>query len=270
MAALLLLYNGLRVVDVLALGWFRPASEVGGYAALAGVAYLITVPGQALSQTLAPAVARLHAAGDVAGARTELRGYLRRAGLFSAPLFAGVAAFGPWLDLLFGARYAFAPGLCLTLATAFLVGGCLGPMAASLTMTGRHRQEVAVLLAGAAATVGLCGLLIPRFGGEGAALAVLAGYLLVNGARAALSARVLGGLDVRPADFAAPVACLAVALAWRAVLQGFCPHDWPTAIWGAGVLLSGFAGLYAGVLLNPQERTALFTLLGLARRRAAA
>lgn len=265
LAGLLLLNNGLRVVDVLALGRFRPSTEVGQYAALSAVAALVAVLPQALSQTLAPTVARLHAEGDLAAVRDALRGYLRRAILWSSPLFAGVAAFGPWLDLVFGERYRFDAGLSLVLAAACFASGCLGQMGLSLTMTGRHRQEFAVLLAGAALALALCWGLAPRFGGIGVGLGVLAGTVALNGARMALSARFLGGLGLRWRDLVAPpAACLALALAWRTALDQWAPHAWPTAVLGGVALLAAFAALYALVLLTPAERR---SLLGASCRR---
>ena len=265
LAGLLLLNNGLRVVDLLVLGRFRPSDEVGRYAALSTIAAIIIILPQALSQTLAPQVARLHAAGDIAGVRAALGDYLRRAVLAASPLFAGVAVFGPWLDLVFGARYRFGAGLSLILACTCLAAGCLGQMGVSLTMTGRHRQEFAILLAAFALSIALCWWLAPGFGGVGVGVGVLIGTLTLNGARTALSAHVLGGLGVRWWDAALPpLVCLAIALALRTVLDHGFAHAWPTAIGGACVLAVGFAAVYGVVLLTPGERR---SLLGASWRR---
>ena len=257
LAGLLLLNNGLRSVDVLVLGRFRAAGEVGQYAALAAIAAIVAIPGQALSQTLAPTVARLHAEGDLAAARAALSTYLRRAILLSSPLFACVAAFGPWLDLVFGARYHFDAALCLVLAATFLVIGCLGQMGVSLTMTGRHRQEFGVLAAGAALAVGLCWLLAPRWGGLGVAVGVLTGTGAMNVARMTLSARFLGGFDLGLKDGSAPLACLALALACRALVDAMTARTWPSAIGAGALFLGGLAALYGLVLLTPSEKRAL-------------
>ncbi len=264
MAAMLLTYGGLKLVDVLVLGRFRPAREVGDYAAVSAIAQLIGLYPTALSQTLGPTVARLYATGDRAAVRRELGRYLRLSSLACAPLFAGVAVFGPWLDLVFGTRFRFEPALCLTLALGAYVSGVFGPMSVSLSMTGRHRLEFAILLTGAMASLAGCVLLAPAYGGVGVAWATLGGYLLVNGARTAVSARVMGGVDMAWGDVAAPAACWGLALAWRGLAERFGVHDWPTAIWTAWGLLASYAVLYGLVLLSDEEK---LQLLDISRRR---
>ncbi len=260
MAAMLLTYGGLKLIDVLVLGHFRPAREVGDYAAVSALAQLICLYPTALSQTLGPTVARLYALGDRGGVRRELGRYLRLSSLTCAPLFAGMAVFGPWLDLLFGARFHFDPALCFALALGAYVSGVFGPMSVSLSMTGRHRLEFAILLTGAVASLAGCILLAPRYGGMGVAAATLGGYLLVNGARTVVSARVMGGLDVGWGDLATPGACLSLALIWRALAERFGAHDWTTALLTAGGLITSYGVLYAVALLSAEEKAQLITL----------
>jgi O-antigen/teichoic acid export membrane protein len=257
MAAMLLTYGGLKLVDVLVLGHFRPAREVGDYAAVTAIAQLICLYPTALSQTLGPTVAGLYAAGDRAGVRRELGRYLRLSSLACAPLFAGVAVFGPWLDLVFGVRFSFDPWLCFALAAGAYVSGVLGPMSVSLSMTGRHRLEFAILSSGALASLVGCILLAPAQGAVGVALATLGGYLMVNGLRAAVSARVMGGTDMGWADLAPPFACLALALGWRSLAERFGAHDWPTAMLTATGLAATYAMLYGLGLLSDEEKRRL-------------
>jgi O-antigen/teichoic acid export membrane protein len=260
MAGALLAYNGLKLTDVLVLGWARPAREVGDYAALSAIAQLVGLYPTALSQTLAPAVARLNAAGDRAGVRRELRGYVRRAGLAGAPLFAGVAVFGPWLDLLFGRRFHFDGRLSLLLALAAYVSGVFGPLSASLSMTGRHRLELAILAGGGLCSLIACLLLAPAFGGVGVAVGSLGGYLAINALRAWASARVLGGTDLAAADLLAPFSCLMLAWVWRALAEGLGRHDLLTAAWVGAGFCGSLAVLYVGGLLGPEEKAALARL----------
>ena len=269
MAAMLLAYNGLKLVDVLALGHARPAREVGDYAALSAIVQLVGLYPVALSQTLAPTVAGLYARGELAAVRRELAAYLRRASLVAAPMFAGAAVFGPWLDLLFGPKYHFDPMLCLTLALGAYVSGVLGPMSVSLSMTGRHRLEFAILAAGGLASLAGCLALAPACGAQGVALATLGGYVLVNGARTLVSASIMGGFDGEASDLAIPASCLALAWIARVVAERLGSHDLLTAAVTAGALLAAYAGLYVGVLLRPQERTGLAAFSRLRWRSAA-
>ena len=254
LAAMLLLYNTLKNVDILVLGWFRPASEVGEYAALATIAYTIQIFPQAISQTLGTIVARHYTAGNLKGVRDELSNYLRRAVLLSSPIFAGIAVFGPWLDLIFGAKYHFSSELSFCLALAYLISGTLGWMGVSLTMTGRHRIEFAVLVVGGAITFLACVLTAPRFGSVGVALSVAGGYALINGVRTILSARYMGGLDVSIGHLAPPVICTLIAEGWRLVLDRTAPHTLWVGLAAAPVLLFGFAIAYWLLLLRANEK----------------
>jgi O-antigen/teichoic acid export membrane protein len=254
MALMLLAYNGLKLMDVLVLAAVRPAREVGDYAALSAVAQLIGLYPAALGQTLAPTVAARHARDDPAGVREALRTYLRRAGLAAAPLFAAVAVFGPRLDLLFGTRFHFDGRLAVLLALNAYVGAVFGPLSVSLSMTGRHRLELAVLIVGGGASLAGCLLLAPRFGGLGVAGTTLAGALFVNIARAWLSARALGGTEISLRDVAAPSACLLLARLWRlAIEQRGAANLTGVVMAGCGFGLTA-ALLYATVLLTREER----------------
>ena len=262
LAMMLFIYNTLRNVDVLVLGWSRPMKEVGEYAALSAIAFVIQIFPQAVGQTLAPVVARRYAEGDLAGVRRELSEYLRRAVLLSSPIFAGVAVFGPWLDLLFGSRYHFSSGLSFSLALAYLVSGALGQMGVSLTMTGRHKLEFVVLVIGGAFTFCACVLTAPRFGQVGVALSVTAGYALLNGVRTVLSARFMGGLDISWRHLVPPLVCLSLAAAWRWVLEANAPHTLWVGLAAAPPLLAAFAAAYWMFLLRPGEKDMIAKRLG--------
>jgi stage V sporulation protein B len=253
LALMLFAYNALRNMDILVLGRFRPPAEVGQYAALSTIAFTIQIFPQALGQTLTPRVARAYASNDFPQMRYELSSYFRRALLLSTPLFVGIAAFGPWLDLLFGPKYHFSPTLSVNLAFAYLVSGCLGPLGSSLTMSGRHRLEFVILIVGSLAALGLCLLLIPRYGANGAALATTVGYLFINTVRAGVSARFMGGLDIRWIDLAIPGVCLAAALALARLLDAILPHSFGSAVAGGLALVIVLALIYP-FLLNPEEK----------------
>lgn len=210
LAMTLLVYGGLKSIDILTLGVFRPAKEVGNYAALSAIAQLIPIASQSLSQTLGPTVAKLYHEGKVREMGAELDSYLRHATLMSGPLFAGVAAFGPWLDMIFGPKYHFTPGVSVMLSAGFYVSAVLAPMGYSLSMTGRHRMEFAVLASGTLIVLVLAWLLVPSFGALGAASAVLLGYGAINGIRYQLVKRTYGLTIGGLADLIPPACCLAL------------------------------------------------------------
>ena len=138
----------MRSADVLFLGALAPAREVGAYAAVAMVSQLIAIFPMAASQTLGPRVASAYASRAPGAVQLELNRYLRVATPVSAFLFGGIVAFGPCLDLIFGRAYVFDPVVCFLIPLGQLLSAGLGPMGFALSMTGRHRSEIAILTAG--------------------------------------------------------------------------------------------------------------------------
>ncbi|MBW4025098.1 MAG: oligosaccharide flippase family protein, partial [Proteobacteria bacterium] len=107
MATSLLVYQALRLVDVLVLAALTTAQITGEYAAMSSVAQLIQIYPMAMSQTLGPRIALLYRQGDMFAIMLELRSYLRRASMLGGYLFGGVAVFGADLDLIFGKSFSF-------------------------------------------------------------------------------------------------------------------------------------------------------------------
>ena len=147
--------------------------------------------------------------------RETLSKYLREASLLSAPIFGGIAIFGPWLDLVFGHRFHFDPMITLALALGYYISAVLGPMGYSLSMTGRHRLEFGLLCGGATLIVALCVIVTPLYGALGTALVIAAGYLAINGARAVLVQRVYHFFVGSPGDLVPPLLSLGLAFLFR-------------------------------------------------------
>ncbi len=213
MAASLLVYQAMRFVDILILAALTSAKVTGEYTAMSNVAQLIQIYPNAISQTLGPRIAVLYRAGDLAGIGDELQDYSRKAAMLGGVLFGGVAVFGTDLDLVFGQAFVFPWQLAVLLAAGWYVSATLAPFGYVLSMTGRHRQELAILTVGAAVLVACLPLLIPPFGSIGAALSVFIAFVSVNVIRCVRVIRILGLNPLRWRD-ALPPACFAgVALA---------------------------------------------------------
>jgi O-antigen/teichoic acid export membrane protein len=264
-------YNMLRNVDVLVLSRARTADVVGNYVALSVMAQVIQIYPQALSQTLGPTVASAYAAGDFDRIRAALNEYLRRASLIVGPLAGGLAAFGPWLDLLFGKRFEFSPTLCAALSLAYCVSGILAPMGFGLSMTGRHRREFLILILGSVFAVVSCMALSGPFGAVGVAVGVTAAYVLINVARAASTARAFGFIPGEWPDLAPPLIAYGAGWLIRSAWDLALPHTLISAIPAAGLYLAVIGVVYATLLLRPDERnwlTGRLQRLGLGRSRA--
>jgi O-antigen/teichoic acid export membrane protein len=235
-------------VSALMLGVFAPAREVGAYAAIAMVSQLIAVVPMAFSQTLGPRVASAHASRAPGAVRRELSAYLSVAAPVSAWLFGGIVAFGPRLDLVFGPRYVFDPLVCLLVPLGPLLSAGLGPLGFALSMTGRHREENALLVAGAVALAGGCAYAAPAFGARGVAACVAAVFALVSLARFAAVARWRGGAPGRVRDL--------VAAPWALALALVCAHAAGRGLPGVALACAAYTALFALAVVPPGSRGA--------------
>lgn len=107
-----------------------------------------------------------------------------RSSRVSVALCVPVAAIGavlcePVVPLLFGSDFTPAVRMSQVLLLAALPSTVTAVVGAGLMSVGRPRVRSSIMLGGAALTVGLVVLLVPRYGGEGAAVASLLTYLVI-------------------------------------------------------------------------------------------
>lgn len=259
----LLAYGLLRSADVLILGKFRGSAEVGEYAALSAIVQLIPFLPQALSQTLGPTIAKQFSDGDKFAMENTLNGYLRTSSLITAPIFGGIAAFSPFLDLVFGTEFHFDSYLCIVMALGYYVGAILAPMGFSLSMTGRHKSELAILLSGTAVAIISCLILARNFGQIGAATGMLIGYLFINASRL-LAARNAHDIKIGSISYALPPT-MAVSLAFlsRIIFENIFERGLVNMILMCSFYLLICSGCWLTFVMHPNERRWVFN--GLAR-----
>ncbi len=260
MAMSLLVYQSIRLVDILILAALTTTQITGAYTAMSSVAQLIQIYPIAISQTLGPKIALAYKQGDLDEIKLELQAYLRRASMLGGYLFGGVAVFGADLDLVFGHGFSFSWPLALLLASGWYVSATLAPFGYVLSMTGRHRQEVAILAAGAALLVVCLLLLIPPFAAVGAALAVAITFAAVNAARCVYVIRILTRNPLRVTDVLPPLYFLAAALTARGAGGWVSARSLPALVVEcvAYSLLAG--GAYVALLASTAERQTIRSL----------
>lgn len=256
-------YGMMRYVDVLVLGAFAAASVVGSYTALGSVAQLVAVWPMASSQTLGPNISRYYHARDYAAVRRSLGEYLHFSSVMSGFLFAGVAAFGDHLDLLFGHSFHFRPLIAFLMPLGYLISATLGPTGFALSMTGRHRAELVVLILGSAALWLLCVVLIPPFGDVGAATAVCLSFTLVNVMRFLWVGRTLGFIPGRLADLAPPVIATALAFGIKLAILAELPRTLPALLLACVLYALAYALVAYRFLLGEDGRARVNALHGL-------
>lgn len=254
MAMSVFFYSTIRNVDILILGAARPMKEVGEYGSLSTIAQFSQFFPLALSLTLGPAIARLYAEGDIDGIRDNLTRYLRTASMLGAPIFAAGVAWGPVLDILFGATFHYSQVVAALLPLGYLASGILSPMGYGLSMTGRHRSETGILVLGNLFVIGACLLTAKPFGQSGVAASVLAGYVLINVLRFIAVSRALKIVPGALSDFLYPIAAVIVAILVQRVAFAMFPRDIFTLI-GSGLIFGVLlAGIYWLFLMRGDER----------------
>lgn len=164
-------YLLLSYTDVLVLQQFRPSDEVGVYFAVVKTLALVSFIHYAMSATTAHRFAEYNAAGDMA----RLSAYVTHAikWTFWPSLAATIAllAVGKPLLWLFGPQFTVGYDIMFIAAIGLVVRAAIGPVERLLNMLG-HQKMCAVAYASAfVMNLVLCLMLVPRFGGHGAAAA---------------------------------------------------------------------------------------------------
>jgi O-antigen/teichoic acid export membrane protein len=164
-------YLLLSYTDVLVLQQFRSSQEVGVYFAVVKTLALVSFIHYAMSATTAHRFAEYHAQGDNA----RLSPYVAHAikWTFWPSLAATILllAFGKPLLWLFGPQFVTGYDIMFVAAIGLVVRAAVGPVERLLNMLG-HQYVCALAYALAfVMNVALCVVLVPRFGGHGAAAA---------------------------------------------------------------------------------------------------
>jgi O-antigen/teichoic acid export membrane protein len=164
-------YLLLSYTDVLVLQQFRSSDEVGVYFAVVKTLALVSFIHYAMSATTAHRFAEYHAQGD----KPRLSAYVAHAiqWTFWPSLAATILllALGKPLLWLFGPQFVVGYDIMFIAAVGLLVRAAIGPVERLLNMLGhQHICALAYALAFVMNVV-LCVLLVPRFGGHGAAAA---------------------------------------------------------------------------------------------------
>ena len=157
--------------DVLILGIFVTSADVGIYSAAARTALLTRFLLLATSSVAAPRFAALHAAKDKEGvAKLAVRSTILST-LSTLPLLLIFIVFPERILSLFGTQFEAGAQVLIVLTIGQFVNAATGPVGYLLNMSGFHRIEGRIAVAGAVMTVGFCFALIPVWGLLGAAAA---------------------------------------------------------------------------------------------------
>jgi O-antigen/teichoic acid export membrane protein len=164
-------YLLLSYTDVLLLQQFRSSEEVGVYFAVVKTLALVSFIHYAMAATTAHRFAEYHATGDSARLSAYVAHAIRWTFWPSVAATAALLTFGKPLLWLFGPQFVAGYDIMFIAAIGLVVRSAIGPVERLLNMLG-HQYICALAYASAfVMNVVLCVLLIPRFGGHGAAAA---------------------------------------------------------------------------------------------------
>ena len=195
--------------DTLLVGRFRTAAEVGVYTIVGRLLTPATLVSTAIGQMFAP---RIAAHGD----RETLSKMLKRVTYWntavSIPFFTILIIVASPLLALFGSGYRSGAGALAILSAGQLVNTAAGPLGQVINLSGRPYITLMNNAAVAAINIGVCLILIPRYGLVGAAIGTATALTLVNAIKL-VEVRVLLGMSPFRLDSARAFAAAGIASA---------------------------------------------------------
>jgi len=164
-------YLLLTYVDILALEHLRSPDEVAVYYAGARLLAIVAFVYFAIAGATTHKFTEYHVAGDKKRLASFFAETIRWTFWPSLAACALILALGRPLLALFGAGFERGYGVMFILAVGMLARAAVGPAERLLNMLGERKQCVFIYAAAFAINLGLCVILIPRIGIEGAAVA---------------------------------------------------------------------------------------------------
>lgn len=166
--------------DVVVLGFFFGAGEVGVYYAAARTAFLISFILAAVNAVVAPKISPLYNKADRMRLQGLVSGGTRLSGSVALLATALMIAFSQPILQLFGEEFVVAKTSLIILALGHLVNAVTGPVGYLLHLTGHQRVSGAIYSGGAITSIILAFILVPRLGIKGAAMATATTLALQN------------------------------------------------------------------------------------------
>jgi O-antigen/teichoic acid export membrane protein len=181
-------------LDILLIGAFRSAQEVGIYAAVNRTTIMALFATRAASMAIGPRLSALLSLDRRSDAQSLYQVMTWWLIAFTWPIYITLAIFSSLLLQVFGPAFADGAQALTILSVAMLVNIATGNVNLVLLMAGRSSWNLANSAVSLALNVGLNLILIPKYGIDGAAVAWAASIVLWNVA-AVVEVKFLLGLD---------------------------------------------------------------------------
>ena len=163
-------YFLLTYTDILVLELYAGPGEVAIYYAATKTLALVAFVYYAVSAATAHRFSEYHVAGDREKLEAFLAGAIRWTFWPSLITTIGLLALGKFILQLFGPGFDQGYSLLFVLAVGLLARAAVGPVERLLMMVGEQRVCATVYGSAFILNLSLCAILIPRFGGLGAAM----------------------------------------------------------------------------------------------------
>lgn len=230
-------------MDLLMLGHFVSATELGQYALAKQLLVLTTLVSAAFNQSIGGVIADRHFSGDRVGLVRVLSQVFRWIALATLPIFVVFLLWGAQLLSLFGPSFAIAQPVVAWLAAGQLIVALFGPMGWALSMTGRQLLELAALLCGLLLGVVLCWLAIPVWGQLGAAVATCVALAVTNLLRMLCVRRTFGAIPLEARTWLVMAGGLGLGLAAKLLLARMPLSALAQAALGSACFLASYGAL---------------------------
>jgi O-antigen/teichoic acid export membrane protein len=166
---------------VVLLEYFRSTLDVAAFRAVQPVSDLNTTVIQSFALLFMPTMARMYASNDQTGIDHLYWQSAVWIAVISFPIFLLTFSLAePLTLLLFGERYAQSGWIMAVLAFGYYFNAALGFNADTLRIHGRLRYTVIIDFVATFISIGLCVILIPRYGAIGAAIGTCGTLVLYN------------------------------------------------------------------------------------------
>jgi O-antigen/teichoic acid export membrane protein len=170
-------YMMLTYVDILVLEHMRSPDEVAVYYAAARILAIVAFVYFAIAGATTHKFTEYHVSGNRERLAAFFAETVRWTFWASLAACAGILAFGKPLLQLFGPTFGAGYHVMFILAVGMLARAAVGPAERLLSMLGERRLCAYVYAVAFAVNLALCVLLIPRYGIDGAAIAITAAVL---------------------------------------------------------------------------------------------
>lgn len=166
--------------DVVVVGYFMSGADTGAYFAAQKTATLLSLVLIAGGLVAAPTMAALYQGKKIAELQRLNRKLVLAIAVATVAGFIFLAVAGPFLLRMFNPAFASAYWILLVLAFGCLVDATAGPTAYLMQMTSFEGAYLKIMISCYALVVALQALLIPHYGGMGAAIASATGTIIWN------------------------------------------------------------------------------------------